>query len=98
MLKRTAYTIVPTRILALLAATASCLVFLPAQAQTGASSPPAAEVESFPALDVNHDGFIDKQEAAASAAVSKAFETADTNKDGRLSTAEFAKIAPRPRQ
>ena len=96
MLKQTGYKIVSTRIPALLAGAALCMALLQAQAQT--SAPPPAQADSFPVLDVNSDGFIDKQEAAASAIVSKAFESADTNKDGRLSTAEFAKIAPRPRQ
>ena len=96
MLKQTGYKIVSTRIPALLAGAALCMALLQAQAQT--SAPPPAQADSFPVLDVNSDGFIDKQEAAASATVAKAFESVDANKDGRLSMAEFAKIAPRPRQ
>jgi hypothetical protein len=44
----------------------------------------------FDQLDVNHDGYIDKQEAAADSTLSKQFAKLDANKDVKLSITEFA--------
>ena len=44
----------------------------------------------FDALDVNHDGSIDEQEAKASKTLAAEFKKLDTNKDGKLSLAEFS--------
>jgi hypothetical protein len=49
----------------------------------------AAAYDKFDALDVNHDGSIDKQEADASKALKTQFSKLDTNKDGKLSVSEF---------
>lgn len=43
----------------------------------------------FDSLDVNHDGYIDKQEAAADITLSKQFAKLDANKDSKLSMTEF---------
>jgi hypothetical protein len=57
-------------------------------AATAASISPAA-YEKFDAIDVDHDGSIDKKEAEASKALSTQFSKLDTNKDGKLSVTEF---------
>ena len=46
--------------------------------------------EKFDSLDVNHDGYIDKQEAAADTKLSKQLSKLDANKDNKLSMTEFA--------
>jgi hypothetical protein len=43
----------------------------------------------FDSLDLNHDGYIDKQEAAADTKLSNQFAKLDVNKDGKLSMTEF---------
>jgi len=45
--------------------------------------------EKFDSLDVNHDGYIDKQEAAADTKLSKQLSKLDANKDAKLSMTEF---------
>ena len=44
----------------------------------------------FDSLDVNHDGYIDKQEAAADTKLKGQFDKLDANKDLKLSVTEFA--------
>jgi hypothetical protein len=44
----------------------------------------------FDSLDVNHDGYIDKQEAAADQKLAKQFAQLDANKDSKLSITEFS--------
>ena len=44
----------------------------------------------FDSLDVNHDGYIDKQEAAADSALKNQFAKIDANKDAKLSITEFS--------
>src|SRR5262249_26347914 len=44
----------------------------------------------FDALDVNHDGTIDRKEAAASEVLSAQFDALDKKHDGRLDLSEFA--------
>lgn len=44
----------------------------------------------FDQLDVNHDGYIDKQEAAADPKLAKQFAKLDANKDLKLSITEFS--------
>jgi len=55
---------------------------------TTASISPAA-YEKFDAIDVDHDGSIDKKESEASKTLSAQFSKLDTNKDGKLSVTEF---------
>ncbi len=55
---------------------------------TVASISPAA-YEKFDAIDVDHDGSIDKKEAEASKTLSAQFSKLDTNHDGKLSVTEF---------
>jgi len=43
----------------------------------------------FDSLDANHDGSIDKQEAAASKQLNGQFAKLDKNSDGKLSMTEF---------
>jgi hypothetical protein len=56
---------------------------------TSDTSTSAAAYEKFDALDADHDGSIDKQEANASKVLSAQFAKLDTNKDGKLSITEF---------
>ena len=44
----------------------------------------------FDTLDVNHDGYIDKQEAAADPKLKNQFAKIDANKDAKLSITEFS--------
>jgi len=44
----------------------------------------------FDSLDVNRDGYVDKQEAAADTKLSKQFAKIDANKDTKLSITEFS--------
>ena len=44
----------------------------------------------FDQLDVNHDGYVDKQESAADSKLSKQFAKLDANKDNKLSITEFS--------
>ena len=44
------------------------------------------------ALDVNHDGFIDKLEAAVSRPLQQEFAKLDANGDGKLSLVEFENV------
>src|SRR5262245_13507389 len=54
---------------------------------TGEAAVPRAD---FLALDRNRDGYISKVEALANPEVQKRFAAFDTDKDGRLSEAEYA--------
>jgi len=49
----------------------------------------SAAYEKFDAIDVDHDGSIDRKEAQASKTLSAQFSKLDTNKDGKLSVTEF---------
>jgi len=53
------------------------------------SSDSLAAETKFDSLDLNHDGSIDKQEAAASKQLNAQFAKLDKNKDGKLSMTEF---------
>ena len=44
----------------------------------------------FDSLDVNHDGYVDKQEAAADSKLKGQFAKIDANKDAKLSITEFS--------
>jgi EF hand domain-containing protein len=58
-------------------------------AQTSTTS--AAQAK-FDLLDANHDGAIDKQEAAASKVLTAEFSKLDANNDGKLSLTEFVTV------
>jgi hypothetical protein len=58
-------------------------------AQTSSMS--AAQAK-FDLLDANHNGSIDKQEAAVSKALTAEFSKIDANNDGKLSLTEFATV------
>ncbi|HSE13159.1 MAG TPA: EF-hand domain-containing protein [Rudaea sp.] len=66
--------------------------------QSAATAPaPSNDAQStaqvkFEALDANHDGYIDRQEAAVSKPLANEFATIDANKDGKLSLIEFEAI------
>ena len=66
--------------------------------QSAATAPaPATDTRSaaqikFEALDVNHDGYIDKQEAAVSKPLQNEFAKLDANKDSKLSLIEFQNV------
>ncbi len=63
----------------------------PAQQRLGQVDSPASIQARFEALDLNHDGYVDKTEASANKALSAQFDKLDTNHDGKLSPAEFSK-------
>ncbi|MEC5388334.1 EF-hand domain-containing protein [Uliginosibacterium sp. H3] len=55
-----------------------------------AADPARSSSPSFGALDVNRDGYIDVKEASPSLEVTGWLSSADKDKDGRLSAAEFS--------
>lgn len=52
----------------------------------------SAAQTKFDALDANHDGYIDKQEAAVSKPLANEFARIDSNKDNKLSLIEFQSV------
>jgi Ca2+-binding EF-hand superfamily protein len=50
-------------------------------------------LDAFRSIDADGDGWVSKAEAAARQEVAAGFQKADTNRDGRLSFAEFETIA-----
>jgi hypothetical protein len=74
----------------------------PTQSQSTSQSAAAAPAPSndaksiaqvkFDALDANHDGYIDKQEAAVSKPLLNEFAKIDANKDSKLSLIEFRNV------
>ena len=89
MLKQTKLQFGQPLALAVLAATA---VYMAAP-KANAADPSLTEAKTFAALDINQDGFIDKKEAGTSPSVAKVFDSADTDRDGRLSPPEYAKAS-----
>ena len=61
----------------------------PSTSSTTTPSISSAAYEKFDAIDVDHDGSIDKKEAQASKTLSTQFSKLDTNNDGKLSVTEF---------
>ncbi len=53
---------------------------------------PTKAKSQFEQLDRNHDGYISKSEAKASATLSKDWKSADANGDGKVEQAEFAQF------
>ena len=49
-----------------------------------------ASEDTFMKLDVNEDGYISAQEAAADEALHQRWETTDANQDGQIDAAEFS--------
>lgn len=66
--------------------------------QSAATAPaPSNDAKSsaqvkFEALDANHDGYIDRQEAAVSKPLRNEFARIDANKDNKLSLIEFETV------
>lgn len=60
-------------------------------AQTPAAKPRTGEDDAveFDKLDKNHDGFLDKGEAMMEPRLLAEWASADANKDGKISKAEF---------
>jgi len=52
----------------------------------------SAAQTKFDLLDANHDGYIDKQEAAVSKPLANEFAKLDSNKDTKLSLIEFQSV------
>ena len=61
--------------------------------QQSTMSDAASSQAAFAQLDANHDGSIDKIEAAADAGLGAAFDSVDADQNGRLDQAEFDKYA-----
>lgn len=59
------------------------------QGNTQLSDATASVQAKFDAIDADHDGTIDRQEAAASDALASQFDALDSSGDGKLSLAEF---------
>jgi hypothetical protein len=60
------------------------------QGNTQLSDATASVQAKFDALDADHDGTIDRQEASASDALASQFDALDSSGDGKLSLAEFS--------
>jgi hypothetical protein len=71
-----------------IAAVLTMLASVSALAQS--SSEPPLQRADFVALDRNRDGYISKVEALGDAEIQKRFAAFDTDKDGRLTEAEYA--------
>ncbi len=54
-----------------------------------AARPVALKGISFSQIDLNHNGYIERNEAASRPEFAALLRSADTNHDGRLSEAEF---------
>lgn len=63
----------------------------PMQQRIGQVDSPASLQARFEALDLNHDGYVDRTEASANKTLSMQFDKLDANHDGKLSFAEFSK-------
>jgi hypothetical protein len=63
----------------------------PAAPAASTDSKSAAQAK-FDALDANHDGYIDKQEASVSKPLANEFAKLDSNKDNKLSLIEFQSV------
>jgi hypothetical protein len=70
----------------------------PSRAPSASSAPPSASGAprdsgtpmTFNSLDTNKDGFVSREEAKNSSALSKQFGQLDKDSDGKLSSAELA--------
>ena len=79
------------RTITLIAAAALGAVGPGAFAQNAPVPGVAQENPVFQKLDVNHDGFVSREEAKQNSAVKAAFGQADTDKDGKLDQDELIK-------
>jgi hypothetical protein len=61
----------------------------PAAAKAADQSAQAQVPDMFKQLDKDHDGYINKSEAASSATVNANFAKLDTNRDSRISVDEY---------
>lgn len=79
----------PAGVVAVTGALALAAMSLPATAaKDDANQPRDAQ---FQRLDVNHDGYVSRDEAAKERGIAQAFNDADDNHDGRLDRDEFLK-------
>jgi hypothetical protein len=69
-----------------------------ASASGGATARPASSEPQgiFRHLDIDGDGFVSKAEAAGNGPVTRGFDRADRNRDGKLSFAEYDSIGKPP--
>jgi len=72
------------------------IVPMSAAAGGTAESPSAEPMGSLAALDLNRDGKLSLAEAAGHSDIVTRFERADRNKDGKLTPAEFERLAKLP--
>lgn len=80
--------------LAALMTSAAAFAQDPAPAQQPATDKPTATESAWPeftTLDANGDGYVSKDEAKANAALTAAWADLDTDKNGSLSSSEYAK-------
>lgn len=77
--------------LPILTATLPAARFVQTQAaSTAASATDASGPVTFEQLDRNHDGYVDRAEAAALPGLERVFNRADRRPDGRLDKVEYA--------
>lgn len=72
----------------------------PAEQPPATETPQAQDDQSgslpeFGTLDLNQDGAISKEEAAAHVGLTEAFSTSDADQDGKLTAAEYAEAQAR---
>jgi hypothetical protein len=68
----------------------------PVAAQTTPGAESASPSAGFAALDKNKDGYISKAEARKDKGLTKQWDSADSNKDGKLDPTEFAQFEATP--
>lgn len=72
---------------------ATTLMLTASLAQAAVEKPQRLSTEKFDALDINHDGGISREEAAAAPQLSAHFDEIDADRDGRVMPAELKAYA-----